>query len=136
MPTHTNDRLGNNRWGAGPSLVALKMPGNLVYGTLLAQMWDITDSRDDDISALTLQPFFNYNFGGGWYVNTAPIITANWEAKGSDQWTIPVGGGIGRVVHIGKQAINFRASFYANVAKPEYGPDYDVQLMAIFLFPE
>jgi len=43
-------------------------------------------------------------------VSTAPTMTANWEAEGSDQWTIPLGGGVGRVVHIGKQAINFKAA--------------------------
>ena len=136
IPTHTNSRLGNNRWGAGPAFVALKMPGNLVYGTLISQMWDITDSRDDDISSMVLQPIYNYNLCKGWYDNTSPVITANWEAKGSDQWTIPLGGGIGRVVHLGKQAINFRAAVYGNIAKPENGPDYNVQLTATFLFPE
>jgi hypothetical protein len=25
-----------------------------------------------------LQPFFNYNFGGGWYVGSSQIITADW----------------------------------------------------------
>ncbi len=67
---------------------------------------------------------------------SAPVLKANWKAKGSDQWTIPLGGGIGRVVHIGKQAISFKAKVYANVVKPEYGPDYEIVLSATFLFPE
>jgi len=85
---------------------------------------------------MTFQPFVNYNFGKGWYVSTAPTMTANWEAEGSDQWTIPLGGGVGRVVHIGKQAINFKAQVYGNVAKPENGSDYNIQFSAILLFPK
>lgn len=137
MPTHSNDRLGSSRWAAGPSFVALGIDKKWVYGALVSQIWDITDNKsDDDISMMTFQPFVNYNFGKGWYVSSAPVMTANWEAKGSDQWTIPLGGGVGRVVHIGKQAINFKAAVYGNVAKPENGSDYNIQLSATLLFPK
>ena len=137
IPTHSDDRLGTSRWAAGPAAVVLVMDKHWVYGGVLSQVWDITDNKsNEDISAMTFQPFVNYNFGKGWYVSSAPVITANWEAKGSDQWTIPLGGGVGRVVHIGKQAVNFKAAVYGNVAKPENGPDYNVQLSATFLFPK
>jgi len=136
LPTHTDSRLGNDRVAAGPAFVALKMPGKAVYGTLLSQVWDVTNSGDKRISFLTWQPFYNYNFGGGWYVNTSPVITANFEADGSDQWTVPLGGGIGRVVRLGTQAINFRAAAYGNVVKPKNGPDYNIQLSATLLFPK
>lgn len=136
MPAHSDERLGNNRWAAGPSFVALGINKKWVYGALVSQIWDITSNKSDDISMMTFQPFANYNFGKGWYVSFAPVMTANWEAKGSDQWTIPLGGGVGRVVHIGKQAINLKAAVYGNVAKPENGSDYNVQLSAIFLFPK
>ena len=135
IPTHTDSRLGNNRWGAGPSFVALTMPGKWVTGALAAHMWDVTGSGDEDISMTVLQPFVNYNFGKGWYVNSAPVWTINWEAKG-EQWTLPIGGGIGRVVHLGKQAVNFRASAYGNVLKESQGSDYNIQFMAIFMFPK
>jgi hypothetical protein len=135
IPTHTDSRLGNNRWGAGFDAVVLTMPGHWVMGGLISQMWDITDSGNDDISTMVLQPFVNYNFGEGWYVVSAPVITADWEAKG-EQWTVPVGGGVGRVIHWGKQAINLRAAVYGNVIKPDQGSDYNVQLSATFLFPK
>lgn len=135
IPTHTDSRLGNNRWGAGPAAVVLTMPGHWVIGTLASQMWDITSSGHDDISMFVLQPFVNYNFGKGWYVTSAPVMTANWEAKG-EQWTVPLGGGFGRVMHIGKQAMNFKAAVYGNVIKPDQGSDYNVQLTATFMFPK
>ena len=49
---------------------------------------------------------------------------------------MPVGGGIGRVIHWGKQAINLRAAAYGNVIKPDQGSDYNIQFSATFLFPE
>jgi hypothetical protein len=43
-----------------------------------------------------IQPFVNHNFPGGFYINSGPIITANWKADSSQRWTVPLGGGIAR----------------------------------------
>ncbi len=135
LPTHTDSRLGNNRWAAGPAAVVLTTPGHWVVGGLLSQVWDITDSGNEDISQLTAQPFINYNFSEGWYVSIAPVITADWEADG-EQWTVPIGGGFGRVMKLGKQHVNLKAAVYGNVIKPDQGADYNVQLSMILLFPK
>ena len=44
-----------------------------------------------------IQPFVNYNMADGWYLVSAPIITANWEADSDDRWTVPLGGGFGKI---------------------------------------
>ncbi|MFP3386432.1 hypothetical protein, partial [Tritonibacter sp. SIMBA_163] len=69
----------------------------IVAGGLISQVWSFAGDDDrSEVSLLTLQPFFNYNFEGGWYAVSAPILTANWNAEG-EQWVIPIGGGFGRV---------------------------------------
>ncbi len=136
IPTHTNSRLGNQRWAAGPNVVVLDIGKKVVKGFLLSQIWDVTNSKDEDISMMTLQPFYNYNFGGGWYAVSNPVITANWEADGSDQWTVPLGGGIGKVTHWGKQAVNLRLEAFGNVVRPTNGSDYNIQLTMQFMFPK
>ena len=93
------------------------------------------DGSEEDISLTVIQPFVNYNFGGGWYVSSAPIITANWEADNDDEWTIPLGGGVGRVFHSGKQAINARMAYY-NVEKPRFGAQWDFQLTFTLMYPK
>ena len=141
IPTHTDEVLGNENWAAGPAVVLLTMPGNWVYGGLVSQIWDFAgsgnDGSDDDISLMVAQPFVNYNFGQGWYVVSAPVITANWEAeKSSDEWTVPVGGGVGRVFSIGKQHVNARMAYYYNVEKPTFGAQWDLQFSFFLLFPK
>lgn len=140
IPTHTDEVLGNEHWGAGPAAVVLTMPGNWVLGMLAAQMWDVASSGNDgseaDISQTTVQPFVNYNFGGGWYASTAPVITANWEADNDDEWTVPVGGGVGRVFRMGKQNVNMKMAYYYNVTKPDFGAQWDMQLTFFLLFPK
>ena len=69
------------------------------------------------------QPFANYNFGEGWYLGTAPIITANWLTAGNNAWTLPVGAQVGRVVKIGgKLPVNFLVGAYYNALRPDFGP--------------
>ena len=53
-----------------------------------------------------MQPFLNYNFEGGAYLTTAPIMTANWEARGSQVWTVPMGAGAGKLFKIGRLPVN------------------------------
>ncbi len=141
VPTHTDEVLGNENWAAGPAAVVLAMPGHWVLGGLISQVWDFAgssnDGSDDDISLMVVQPFLNYNFDGGWYVSSAPVITANFEAdKSSNEWTVPMGGGVGRVFRVGKQAVNAKMAYYYNVEKPDFGAQWDLQLTLTFLFPK
>jgi hypothetical protein len=89
VPTHTDEVLGNEHWGAGLAGVVLTMPGKWVVGGLVTHMVDVASSGNDgsesDISLTVIQPIINYNFGDGWYVSSVPVITANWEADNDDE---------------------------------------------------
>jgi hypothetical protein len=141
FPSATDGKkLGTQKWSAGPGAVVLTQPGKWVIGALANNLWSFAgDSDREDVNLMTIQPFINYNFGKGWYVSTSPIITANWEAHGSDNtWTVPVGGGGGRIVHIGKLPINFEAQAFYNVVKPDDDPtaDWTLLFQVEFLFPK
>ena len=58
------------------------------------------------------------------------------SAISSERWTIPVGGGIGRVFRIGKQPINAALKAYYNVQSPTTGSDWQLQFQIQFLFPK
>ena len=133
LPTSTDNRLGAGEWGAGPSVVALTMRGPWVVGTLLSNVWSFTG--EDDVNLLTWQPFINYNMDGGWYLVTSPLITANWEAD--DEWTVPLGGGFGRVFRIGKQPVNIQAQVFRNVESPDdLGPEWSIRTEFRLMFPK
>ena len=132
LPTSTDDALGAGEWGGGLSAVALGMPGNWVVGSLISNVWA------QDVDLFTWQYFINYNIpdSNGLYLTSAPIITANWEADSDNRWTVPFGGGIGKVFKIGKQPVNGQISAYYNVEKPEFGADWQLRLQLQFLFPK
>lgn len=139
FPTHTDEALGVDPWRVGASFVALTMPGDWVIGALVSNIWSVGgSSADPDVNSLLIQPFVNYNFpsGKGWYLTSVPVITANWEAERSgDRWTLPLGGGIGKVFKLGTQPVNAQAQAFYNVKKPENGADWQLRLQLQFLFP-
>ena len=107
-----------------------------VIGALVNQIWSFAgDSDREAVSQFLLQPFINYNLPKGWYLTTGPQITANWMAEPGEQWTLPLGGGIGRLFKVGKQPINASLQAYGNVVKPENGPDWLLRFQVQFLFP-
>ena len=136
IPTATDDALGSDKWGAGASVVVLTMPGHWVVGSLISNVWSFAGSGDQDVDLFTWQYFVNYNLADGWYLTSAPIITANWEADSGNKWTVPFGGGAGKIFKIGKQPVNGQASAYYNVEKPDSGPDWQLRLQLQFLFPK
>jgi hypothetical protein len=64
------------------------------------------------------------------------VITANWKASDGNEWTVPFGGGFGRVFKIGNQPINCRLEGYYNVVQPDGAPRWNLAFTWQFLFPK
>jgi hypothetical protein len=138
FPTATTHSLGQGKWSIGPSFVALAQPGPWTIGALVNNIWSFAgDSGRASVNQMLLQYFVNYNLQKGWYITVQPIITANWVApKAKDVWTVPFGGGIGRIMKVGAQPINLSAQVYGNAAYPTGGSPWGVRLQIAFLFPQ
>jgi hypothetical protein len=139
VPTATQPELGPNRWGVGPTFVLLKLEkGNpWVYGVLVNNVWSVGNGSGGSYNDFLVQVFINYNFKDGSYLTTAPIITANWEAqRAKDTWTVPAGGGVGHIFHLGRLPLNTQVSGYYNVVTPQFGPNWQIRLQAQIMFPK
>jgi len=136
MDTASNDELGSGKWSAGPTAVFLIQPKPWTMGLLGRQIWDFAgDSDRKSVNQLLLEPFINYNLANGWYLITDMILTANWQADSSNRWTIPLGGGVGKMFAIGSQKMNTKLEAYYNVEKPDGAPDWSMSWTLQFLFP-
>lgn len=138
-PTHSNSALGNDNWGLGPSFVILHLDKGSpwVYGVLVNNLWSLSSSSTAPAYNNGLvQPFLNYNFEGGAYLTSSPILTVNWKADGGNQWTVPLGGGVGKIFHVGKLPVNTQIGAYYNVVRPDYGPNWQVRAQVQFMFPK
>ena len=137
LPTANKDQLGSGKWSAGAAGVVLMQPKWGTYGGLIRQLWSFAgDDNRSDVNQFLLEPFLNYNLKGGWYLITDMIITANWDAPSDQRWTVPVGGGVGKLFSIGKQTINSRLEAYYMVERPDNAPDWQLIFTWQFLFPK
>lgn len=137
LPTHSNSLLGNNNAGLGPTVVLMHIEhGNpWVVGLLLNNVWSVGSSSSPAYSNGLVEPIVNYNLKEGLYLTSAPEWTVNWDAKGSQQWTVPMGGGIGKIFHLGKLPINTQLASYYNVVKPDFAPNWLVRFQVQLMFP-
>ena len=137
LPTATNTYLGQGKLGIGPSIVALTQPGHWTLGVLANNIWSVAGSGSrPDVNQFLTQYFINYTLKKGWFIGLAPIITANWEASRGNVWTLPFGGGIGRITKFGAQPVSLLVQFYGNAVHPANTPAWTMRLQISFLFPK
>lgn len=146
FPTATNTTyLGQGKFSLGPSVVALIQPSHYTIGFLANNVWSVAGQSNFNsaggvnkppVNQFLLQWFVNYNMKKGWYLTTSPIITANWRAPSGDVWTVPFGGGIGRITKLGFQPVNITAQVYGNAVHPAGTSSWGIRLQFVLLFPK
>jgi hypothetical protein len=134
VPTATDELLGGEKWGAGPTAVALKQThSGWTYGALFNHIWSFAgDGNRSDISATFLQPFLARSLGKGRTVNVALESTYDWEAE---QWTVPLNVGYSKVSRIGKQLVSYQGGLRYYVEASDNAPEWGVRFTLTFLYP-
>ena len=139
LNTATDDRLGSGKWSVGPTLALVSIPDPWVVGTIIRNLWSFAgDNERLKVNLFLIGPFVNYNFPHGWYLTSTPPITANWKAEDRrNRWTVPIGGGFGKVMFRGeKRPINITLQGFYFLEKPDRAPDWTLQFQFQILFPE
>jgi hypothetical protein len=139
IPTNSSAELGNKNWGLGPTFVVLRIEHGdpWVYGVLINNVWSLTsDKQGGSYNNGLIQPFLNYNFPEGLYLTSAPVLTVDWKANSGQQWTVPLGGGVGKIFHFGKLPVNAQVSAYYNVVKPDFGANWQIRAQVQLMFPK
>lgn len=133
LPTATDDLLGEEQWGAGPTAVALKQEGSWTYGALVNHVWSFAgESRRDNVNRTFIQPFVSYttstftSFG----VNTESSY--DWQRS---QWTVPVNASVQQLLKVGKQPITLQLGGRYYAEGPSGAPEWGLRLQMSLLFP-
>jgi hypothetical protein len=135
-PTATDEVLGQGAWEIGPALAAVRRHRHWIGGVVLYQNWSVTGADSQQgVSRLIVSPFITYYINKGWYLISAPQLSADWEQEPPRTWTVPVGGGFGHIVRHGKHAFNFTAHAYVYVARPENAAKWQFRLTTNWVFP-
>lgn len=148
FPTATEQRWASDKWSAGVAVIALTMTGHWVVGGLVQNVWSFAgDSAAADVNQMLFQVILNYNLANGLYLTSTPTIVANWEAPADNRWTVPVGGGVGKIMQWGTQPVDLQAQAFYNVERPiplagqgvnidNQGSTWTLRVQLKFLFPK
>ena len=139
-PTATDDALGADQWGMGPTFVVLKQSNGWTVGILANHLWSFTGSEynsagfeeKSEVNATYLQPFVTYT------TKTKTTFSLNTESSydwTQDQWTVPINLAVSQLFKVGK--VPFQAQiggrYYAE--GPDGGPDWGVRFTLTMLLP-
>jgi hypothetical protein len=134
--TATDRSLGTGKDSLGLSTAFLTIQGPWLIGSLITDVASIGGREDrKNVHPFLMQPFVDYNFSHGWYLASSPIMTADWKASSGNKWTVPVGGGGGKILRIGKQAVNAYVQAFDNVVRPHEGGNWTLRVQIQLLFP-
>jgi hypothetical protein len=136
IPTATDPQIGTRKWSAGLAAAAFLDMGPVTGGFRAGHLWSFAGKDDrPDVNLTLIEYRLFYNFSDGWWIGTSPVNTANWEAPSDEIWTIPVGGGFGKIVG-NKYPINMSIEAYSYVDAPDYEADWTCMLRFDFLANE
>jgi hypothetical protein len=134
LPSATDDLLGTEKWGIGPSALALvQTEGGLTYGALVNHIESVAGEENRaDVSNTFIQPFIAKQFSGGRTLTFNAESTYDWEGE---QWTVPLIVVYSKVTKIGDQMLSFAGGARVYVEKPDNGPDWGVRFVVTLLYP-
>lgn len=135
VPTGTDDLLSTEKWGLGPTGVALRQKGPWTYGLLVNHIWSFAGDDDRaDVSNTFLQPFLSYTTSTAWTCTLNSESIYNWEIE---EWTVPINFVISRVIKIGSQLISVGGGVRYYVENSENAPEgWGGRLLVTLLFPK
>jgi hypothetical protein len=135
LPTATKDVLGTEKWGLGPTGVALKQSGPWTVGLLAGHVWSVAgDDSRADVNATTLQPFFSYTTQSHTTIGAYTESAYDWEGK---QWSVPLIVQAGQLFKLGPQIMQFAVAAKYWAAAPDNGPEgWGLRLQLTLLFPK
>src|SRR5688572_7424664 len=134
FPTATDDLLGTEKWGAGPSAIFLRQAHGWTMGFLANHLWSFAgEGRREDVSASFLQPFLTYQTKTHTTFGMNSEYTYDWEV---DHSMVPLNFFVTQLVKIGKMPVSFQLGgrYYAD--KPDEGPDWGLRFAITLVFPK
>ena len=134
LPTGSNDLLSANKWGLGPTAVALKQENGWTFGALVNQIWSVGGSGKTNISSTYMQPFLTYTTKTYTSFSVNSESTYNWEAS---NWSVPFNFMVSQLLKIGEQRLQLQAGARYWATSPDGGArGWGARFTVTFLFPK
>ena len=121
LPTATSSKLGAEKWGAGPTGVALVQRGPWTVGALANHVWSFAgDSDRTDVNRSFVQPFAAYTTPTAWTFSVQSETAYDWQAEA---WSVPVNAALSKLTRIGAVPVSLQAGLGWWLETPDAGPE-------------
>jgi hypothetical protein len=136
-PSATDNALGSEKFGIGPTAVVLRQEKGWTYGMLANHIFSVAGDQDRQyISSTFLQPFVSYTTKKYTTFGLNTESTYDWN---NTQWTVPINLTVAQLLKIGKMPVQFQFGPRVYVVRPNQpvaGPDWGLRFSVTLLFPK
>lgn len=138
FPTAGSVYTGQGKWQVGPAVVVAYLSKKFILGVFPQQWWSYAgDASRPSTNQMNLQPIAALFFDGGWTVGYSGNITANWTAESGNQWTVPLGLAVSKVVKFGRLPVKIGLAGQYMVTQPEpVGQRWNIQIQLTPVLPK
>ena len=135
LPTASDDLLGGEKWGLGPTAVVLKQQNGWTYGALANHVWSVAgEDNRSDISASFLQPFLSYTNSTFTSFGLNTESSYNWK---TEQWSVPINLTVTQLLKAGQQPLSIQAGARYWAESPANAAEgWGFRLTVTLLFPK
>ena len=135
FPTATNDLIGGEKWGLGPTGVLLKQSGPWTYGVLANHIWDVAgDHKRPYVNNTFVQPFVSYTTPDAWTYSLQTESAYNWR---NEEWSVPVNLIVSKLTKWGNMPVQYKAGVRYWAESSEAGPEgWGFKVGLVFLLPK
>jgi len=133
FPTASRTELGRQQWGVGPSGVFGYVTREFTAVVLPQYYFGIGGWGDKpDANYMNLLYAFIYHLPGGWDIGTNPTINYDHTASAGNQWNVPIGLFVGKMLKLGKVPVKFQLGIeYSVVSEARFGQQAQIKLNVI-----
>jgi hypothetical protein len=134
LRTASDDLLGAEKWGAGPTAVLLKQQHGWTYGALGNHIWSYAGNGDrSDVDSTYLQPFLAFTTAGLTTYGVNTESTYDWE--GND-WSVPINLMVTQLFKVGGQPMSLQAGARYWAESTDAGPEgWGARITYTLVFP-
>ena len=121
IPTATDELLGTEKFGAGPTFLVLKQQHGWTYGALTNHIWSF--AGDDDrasVNSTFLQPFLAYNTRDAWTYTLNTESSYDWNGN---NWSVPINFTLSKLTKFGKHPVSLGGGIRCWATSPTGGPE-------------
>lgn len=135
LPTASEDVLGAEQWGIGPTAVGLKQEGPWTFGVLVNHVESVAGEGDRaDVSATFMQPFLTYITKTKTTIALNTESTYDWE---NEEWSVPINFNVLQLFNVGPQIIQAGVGIRYWADSPDGGPErWGARLQLTLLYPK